>query len=110
MSAKPREQQFDGSQRQLVALDAVRVVRVELLVDRGCRRRRSGDGDAVLDGVALVLGQAFAERPTHVLGQCLEPLWHRRVAVDVALAHPHDARLQRDVKAGRTPRPHDELG
>ena len=40
-----REQQFDGREQQRVAVHALRVVGVELLLDRGRRGGGAGDGD-----------------------------------------------------------------
>ena len=105
-----REQQFDGGEQQRVAVHARGVVGVELLVDRGGRGGGAGDGDAAADGRALLGREAVEERGAGVGGERLQLLRRGRVGVDVALAHAHDAGVQRDVKAGGASAADDELG
>ena len=105
-----REQQFDGAELQLVAVHAGGVVGVELLVDGGGGGGGAGDGDAVLDGGALVVGQPVEERAADVGAERLKLVGAGRVGVDVALAHAHDAGGQRDVEAGGARDADDELG
>ena len=107
---KPREQQFDGAQLEHIAVYAGGVVGVELLVDRGGGRRGAGDGDAVVDRRALLSGEPGEQRVGGVLGERLQLLGTRRIRVDVALAHAHDAGVQRHVEACAAFDADDELG
>ena len=53
----PGEEQFDGGERQWVAVDPGGIVGVELLVDGGGGGGRPGYGDALLDWCALLGGR-----------------------------------------------------
>ena len=103
------EEQFDGGQQELVAVDSGGVVGVELLLDGGGRGGRSGDGDAELDRQALIGGNVIEEDRSGVAGELLELLGGGRVGVDVSLAHPHDAGGSGDVEAGAAAGADDEL-
>ncbi len=95
---------------ELVAVHARGVVGVELLVDGGRGGGGAGDGDAAVDRCALLGGKPVVQRAARVLRERLQLLGTRRVGVDVALAHAHDAGVQRDVEAGAAPDADDELG
>ena len=89
-----REQQFDGAELQVVAVDAFGVIRVERLIDRRRRGGGAGDGDAARHLLALGGRQAVQKRLANVRGEALKLLGRRRIGVDVTLAHAHDAGLQ----------------
>ena len=91
-------------------MHADRVVGVELLLDGGRGGGGAGDGDAVLDGRALLGRKPLEERGADIAGELLKLLWGGGIAVDVALAHAHHAGVEGDVKARAAPRADDELG
>ena len=104
------EQHLDRCQHQRVTVDACRVVGVELEVDGRGGRGGAGYGDGLLDWRALLGWQAVEDGGARVECKVLELRGGRRVGVDVALAHAHDADVQGDVKAGGAPEADDELG
>ena len=104
------EQSLHGTARQLVAVDLRRVVGVELLVDRRCGGRRSRHRDAALHGCSDLRRQTGLKDLAHVACDCLQLGRERRVGRDVALAHPHNACLQRGVERRCVVVADDELG
>src|SRR4029077_4491176 len=103
------EEQLHGGEQQRIAMHAGGVVGAWLCVDGGGGGGGACYRDRAPDGCALLGRQALEEDPARVEGQLLELLGGGGIGVDVALAHAHHARLQRDVKAGRVIVAHDEL-
>ena len=85
-------------QPQAVAMDPIGVVGLELLVDRGQRGRRAGDGDRVRPAAIGLGGDRALDQVADVGGEVLELVRVRRVGAQVALGLADRARLERGVE------------